>query len=96
MSEAQRQLWADRAWLVEVYHRAVKQFTGIERGQFRLERAQRNHIGLALRAYVRLGIPSLAALACPFSIAKLDIIRSSGTGSTWLIPSIPFPQLRNF
>jgi len=32
----------------------LKQFTGIERGQFRLERSQRNHIGLALRAYVRL------------------------------------------
>lgn len=42
------------AWQIEVYHRGLKQFTGIERGQFRLEMAQRNHIGLAIRAFVRL------------------------------------------
>jgi hypothetical protein len=54
MPEPQRQLLADRTGLVEVSHRALKQFTGVERGQFRLERAQRNPIGLALRAYLRL------------------------------------------
>ncbi len=42
------------AWQIEVYHRGLKQFTGIERGQFRLEISQRNHIGLAIRAFVRL------------------------------------------
>jgi putative transposase len=42
------------AWQIEVYHRGLKQFTGVERGQFRLEMAQRNHIGLAIRAFVRL------------------------------------------
>jgi hypothetical protein len=42
------------AWQIEVYHRGLKQFTGIERGQFRLEIAQRNHIGLALCAFLRL------------------------------------------
>jgi hypothetical protein len=54
MTEPQRRLFDLRAWLIEVYHRAIKQHTGIERGQFRLETSQRNHIGLALRAYVRL------------------------------------------
>ena len=42
------------AWQIEVYHRGLKQFTGIERGQFRLEVSQRNHIGLAIRAFLRL------------------------------------------
>ncbi len=74
MTEAQRQLLADRAWLVEVYHRAIKQFTGIERGQFRVERSQRNHIGLALRAYVRLEVHRWHARVSIFN-SKLDIIR---------------------
>ena len=42
------------AWQIEVYHRGLKQFTGIERGQYRLDISQRNHIGLAIRAFVRL------------------------------------------
>ena len=36
MTEAQRQVLAQRAWLIETYHRSLKQFTGVERGQFRL------------------------------------------------------------
>ena len=74
MTEPQRQLLADRAWLVEVYHRALKQFTGIEAGQFRLERSQRNHIGLALRAYLRLEYHRWRTRLSIFN-AKLDIIR---------------------
>lgn len=74
MTEPQRQLLADRTWLVEVYHRALKQFTGVERGQFRLERAQRNHIGLAVRAYVRLEYHRWRTRLSIFN-SKLDIIR---------------------
>ncbi len=74
MTEPQRQLLADRTWLVEVYHRALKQFTGIEAGQFRLERAQRNHIGLALRAYLRLEVHRWRTRVSIFN-SKLDIIR---------------------
>lgn len=76
MTDAQRHLLADRAWLVEVYHRALKQFTGIERGQFRVERSQRNHIGLALRAYVRLEFHRWRARVSIFN-SKLDIIRAA-------------------
>jgi putative transposase len=47
------------AWQIEVYHRGLKQFTGIERGQFRLEVAQRNHSGLAIRAFIRLEVHRL-------------------------------------
>jgi len=43
-------LYALDAWQVEVYHRGLKQFTGVERAQYRLEVSQRNHIGLAIRA----------------------------------------------
>lgn len=76
MTEPQRQLFAERAWLVEVYHRALKQFTGIERGQFRLERSQRNHIGLALRAYVRLEYHRWRTRLSIFH-SKLDILRAA-------------------
>jgi hypothetical protein len=74
MTEAQRQVLAQRAWLIETYHRALKQFTGVERGQFRLERSQRNHIGLALRAYVRLEFQRWHARVSILN-SKLDIIR---------------------
>lgn len=76
MTEAQRDVLANRGWLVEVYHRAIKQFTGIERGQFRLECAQRNHIGLALRAYVRLEYHRWRSRLSLFN-AKLDILRAA-------------------
>jgi putative transposase len=76
MTEAQRQVLANRTWLVEVYHRALKQFTGIERGQFRIERSQRNHIGLALRAYVRLEVHRWRTRISIFN-TKLDIVRAA-------------------
>ncbi len=54
MAEAVRLMFAELSWSIEEYHRGVKQFTGIERCQVRYGRGQRNHIGLALRAFVRL------------------------------------------
>ncbi len=41
-------------WAIENYHRGIKQYCGIERAQVRGEKAQRNHIGLAIRAFLRL------------------------------------------
>ena len=35
-------------------HRGIKQFTDIDSAQYHLEISQRNHIGLAIRAIVRL------------------------------------------
>lgn len=52
----QRTDYAAAAWQVEVYHRGLKQHTGIEHSQHRKAIAQRNHIGLAVRAFVRLEI----------------------------------------
>src|SRR4030042_489959 len=54
MTIEQAAFFALDAWQVEVYHRGLKQFTGIERAQYRLETSQRNHIGLAIRAFIRL------------------------------------------
>ncbi len=64
------------AWQVEVYHRGLKQFTGVERGQFRLEVAQRNHIGLAIRAFVRLEVHRDRTGTSWFE-AKTNIIRDA-------------------
>ena len=64
------------AWQIEVYHRGIKQFTGVERGQFRLEVSQRNHIGLAIRAFVRLEAHRLRTGSSWFD-AKTGIIRSA-------------------
>ncbi len=64
------------AWQIEVYHRGLKQFTGIERGQFRLEIAQRNHIGLAIRAFVRLEAHRLRRHLSYFE-TKTTIIRDA-------------------
>lgn len=51
---------AEKADTIEQYHRGIKQFCGIERCQARAPRAQRNHIGLAIRAFLRLECWSLA------------------------------------
>ena len=54
MTELTRLRLAENAWQIETYHRGIKQFCGIEKSQARLSRTQRNHIGLALRAFLRL------------------------------------------
>jgi putative transposase len=64
------------AWQVEVYHRGLKQFTGVEQAQYRLEVSQRNHIGLAIRSFVRLESHRLH-LGVSWFEAKTSIIRSA-------------------
>lgn len=54
MDEATREHYAHLSWGIEQYHRGLKQHCGVERSQVRAARAQRNHIGLAIRAFVRL------------------------------------------
>jgi putative transposase len=54
MDELRRLELTERSWAVEEYHRALKQCCHVERCQARSARAQRNHIGLAIRAFVRL------------------------------------------
>jgi hypothetical protein len=54
MTELGRVAHGEQAWAVEEYHRGLKQYTGVGRAQVRAARAQRNHIGCAVRAFVRL------------------------------------------
>lgn len=54
MQELERLKYAEFAWGIEVYHRALTQECGVERAMVRAARAQRNHIGCAIRAFVRL------------------------------------------
>ena len=76
MSLQEAAFYALDTWQIEVYHRDLKQFTGIERAQFRLEVSQRNHIGLAIRAFLRLEVHRLQTGISCFE-AKTSIIRSA-------------------
>jgi hypothetical protein len=54
MGELERLKYAELAWELAVSRRALKQECGVERAMVRAGRAQRNHIGCAIRAFVRL------------------------------------------
>jgi hypothetical protein len=54
MTELERLGHAEMCWAIEESHRALKQCCGVERAQVRAGRAQRNQIGLAIRAFLRL------------------------------------------
>jgi hypothetical protein len=54
MDELARLTVSERSWSVETYHRVLKQCCGVERAQVRSARGQRNHIGLSIRAFLRL------------------------------------------
>ena len=59
MTREEKAAYARHAWQIEVYHQGLKQFTGIERVPFHVAEAQRNHIGLAIRAFLRLEVARL-------------------------------------
>ncbi len=67
---------SDFSWKIEEYHRGLKQFCGAERSFVRLAKAQRNHIGLAIRAFLRFEIASLKTGISWFE-AKMRIIRDA-------------------
>ncbi len=54
MTETEREHFALSAWRIEMYHRGLKQQCLIERAQCRRLRPVLNHIGLCIRAFVRL------------------------------------------
>lgn len=54
MKEAERKKFALSAWRIEMYHRGLKQQCLIERAQCRRMRPMLNHIGLCIRAFLRL------------------------------------------
>lgn len=74
LSELTRLRWAENGWAIETFHRGLKQCCGVERAQVRAARAQRNHIALALRAFLRLETFCYQR-GLSWYHAKLDIIR---------------------
>ena len=76
MTEAERAEWARQAFGIEVYHRGIKQCCGIEKCQAQTEAAQRGHIQLALRAFIRLEANWLRTGVSWYQ-AKTEIIRSA-------------------
>ena len=79
MDEWTRLGWAEQAWGIEVYHRGLKQHTAVDRCQTRMAKAQRNHIGFALRAFVRLEWHRVTTGVSWFA-AKIGIIREAIRG----------------
>lgn len=78
MTELTRLRLSEDAFMIENYHRGLKQFCGVEKGQMRLARAQRNHIGLAIRAFLRLEAYCFRQGISWFE-AKLAIVRAAVT-----------------
>jgi len=76
MDEGMRQHYAETSFAIENYHRDLKQNCGVERCQARSERAQRNHIGMALRAFLRLEWHFFTTGISGFE-AKLSLIREA-------------------
>jgi len=76
MTDLTRVQFAEFSWAIESYHRGIKQCTGIERCQCRSAKAQRNHIGLALRAFLRFEAHCFRR-GISWVEAKTDIIRSA-------------------
>lgn len=76
MDELTRLALAERTWAIESYHRGLKQCCGAERCQARSSRAQRNHIGMAIRAFLRLE-RHFYATGISWYEAKAQIIRGA-------------------
>jgi hypothetical protein len=76
MTGLTRQQMAEYSWAIETYHRGIKQCTGVERCQARSAKAQRNHIGLALRAFLRLE-HHLFTTGISWASAKAAIVRDA-------------------
>ncbi len=92
MTELTRLQFAEFSWAIESYHRGIKQCTGVERCQSRSAKAQRNHIGLALRAFLRFEAHCFAR-GISWVEAKTAIIREAVR--TYLArPQIGFPRPR--
>ena len=74
MNDLFRLKYAELSWAIEVYHRGIKQLVGVEKCFARKAVAQRNHIGLALRAFLRIERNCFSNGISGFE-AKTEIIR---------------------
>lgn len=74
MGKTHRETVAGDVWSIETYHRGLKQHCAVERSAVRSARAQRNHIGCAIRAFLRLEHHRIRTGTSWFE-AKMSIIR---------------------
>jgi putative transposase len=74
----ERLRWADYSWRIEEYHKGIKQHCGVEDCQARLGRIQRSHVGLAIRAFLRLQAFCWRT-GVSWLNAKLDVVRAAVT-----------------
>ncbi len=79
LSEAERQKFALAAWRIEMSHRGLKQQCLIERAQCRRLRPVLNHIGLCIRAFLRLESHCYQEKKS-WAEAKTEIIREAVRG----------------
>lgn len=90
MAEDARRMFAELSWGIEEYHRGLKQFTGVERCQARAARSQRNHIGCAIRAFVRLEYHRFTTgvgwFAAKWAVVR-EAVRAYLTNPTYLLPN---------
>jgi putative transposase len=68
--------YGEFSWRIEEYHRGIKQFCGVEGCQARRAKAQRNHIGLSIRAFLRMESHCFV-LGLSWFEAKLNVIRQA-------------------
>lgn len=78
LSESQVKQKREEAQQIENYHRGIKQECGVERCQARKRVKQKNHIGLAIRAFVRLEWHRYQSGVSRY-LAKMQIIRPAIT-----------------
>jgi putative transposase len=76
MDAGGRRHYAEVSFAIENYHRDLKQYCGVEKCRVRSERAQRNHIGLSLRAFVRLEWHFFTTGVSAFE-AKMGLVRDA-------------------
>lgn len=76
MEHITRREIARQVFAIENYHRQLKQCCGIERAQVRSAKAQKCHILLSLRAFVRLEAHRLQTGISGYA-AKADLIREA-------------------
>ena len=76
LTPTQQDALKDRAWGIESYHRGLKQCCGVERCQARKAESQRSHVGMAIRAFVRLEVNRLRSGASWYE-AVADVVRDA-------------------
>lgn len=89
MTEIKREELGKQGWGIESYHRGIKQCCGVEKAQVRQADAQKGHILLSIRAFVRLEVHRLQTgqswYEAKASIIR-DAIRSYLAHPTYLLP----------